>query len=50
MNEHCIVVGNGLLMPKYMAEDDIPRTGGRWQELRKLTLNAEAQEGASKYE
>lgn len=27
MNEQCIVIGNGVLMPKYIAEDDIPRDG-----------------------
>lgn len=32
MNEQCIVVGNDILLPKYIAEDDIPRDGGRWPE------------------
>lgn len=38
MNEQCIVVGNGVLMPKYIAEDDIPRDGGRWPEFANTML------------
>lgn len=32
MNEQCIVVGSDVLTPRYIAEDDIPRNGGRWPE------------------
>ena len=38
MNEQCIVIGNGVLMPKYIAEDDIPRDGGRWPEYANTML------------
>ena len=32
MSEQCIEIGNDVLIPKYIAEDDIPRDGGRWPE------------------
>lgn len=32
MSEQCIAVGSELLAPKYIAEDDTPRDGGRWPE------------------
>ena len=32
MSEQCIEIGNDVLTPKYIAEDDIPRDGGRWPE------------------
>lgn len=32
MNDPCIVIHNDLLQPRYIAEDDIPRNGGRWPE------------------
>ena len=38
MNEQCIAVGNGVLTPKYIAEDDIPRDGGKWPEYAKTML------------
>lgn len=32
MNEQCIVIGSDVLIPRYIAEDDIPRDGSRWSE------------------
>ena len=32
MNEQCIVIGSDVLIPRYIAEDDIPRDGSRWPE------------------
>ena len=38
MSEQCIVIGDDVLMPKYIAEDDIPRDGGRWPEYAKTMM------------
>lgn len=32
------MIGNGVLMPKYIAEDDIHRDGGRWPEYANTML------------